>query len=65
MAPTKQPVLQLQQSVSVQEHYNRTVSRLASIQSHLATAPRTGKLRGKVAIVTGVGSLKGIGYLLF
>jgi len=35
--------------------------RLARIQSHLATAPRTGKLKGKVAIITGAGSLKGIG----
>jgi hypothetical protein len=49
---------------SPQEHYKRTVTRLARIQSHLATAPRTGKLRGKVAIITGVGSLKGIGYAL-
>jgi hypothetical protein len=60
MAPDKQPVLK--QPVSPQEHYKRTVTRLARIQSHLATAPRTGKLRGKVAVVTGVGSLKGIGY---
>lgn len=59
MPPTKQPVLK--ESISPQEHYKRTVSRLASIQSHLATAPRSGKLRGKVAVVTGVGSLKGIG----
>ena len=36
--------------------------RLARIKSHLETAPRTGKLEGKVAIVTGVSSLKGIGY---
>jgi hypothetical protein len=60
MAPEKQPVLK--QSVSPQEHFKRTVTRLARIQSHLATAARTGKLRGKVAVVTGVGSLKGIGY---
>lgn len=50
---------------SPQEHYNRTVARLAQIQSRLATAPRTGKLSGKVAVITGVGSLKGIGYDLF
>src|SRR5258708_38949741 len=56
MAPAKQPELKQQ------EHYKHTVVRLAKIQSHLATAPRTGKLKGKVAIVTGVGSLKGIGY---
>jgi NAD(P)-dependent dehydrogenase (short-subunit alcohol dehydrogenase family) len=40
---------------------SRTVVRLAQIQSRLATAPRSGKLRGKVAIITGVGSIKGIG----
>jgi len=59
MAPTKQPTLK--QSTSPQEHYKRTVARLASIQSHLATVPHSGKLRGKVAIITGVSSLKGIG----
>jgi hypothetical protein len=52
----------LKQSVSPQEHYRHTVVRLARIKSHLETAPRTGKLKGKVAIVTGVGSLQGIGY---
>jgi hypothetical protein len=60
MAPGKQA--ELEQSVSPQEHHKHTVVRLAKIQSHLATAPRTGKLKGKVAIITGVGSLKGIGY---
>ncbi|KAN0111349.1 sex determination protein tasselseed-2 [Russula decolorans] len=59
MAPGKQA--ELEQSVSPQEHHKHTVVRLAKIQSHLATAPRTGKLKGKVAIITGVGSLKGIG----
>jgi len=49
------------QSASSQEYYSRTVARLAQIQSRLATAPRTGKLNGKVAVITGVGSLKGIG----
>ena len=52
----------LKQSVSPQEHYRHTAARLARIKSHLETAPRTGKLKSKVAIVTGVGSLKGIGY---
>lgn len=51
-----------EQSASPQEHYKHTLVRLARIQSHLATAPRTGKLKGKIAIITGVGSLKGIGY---
>jgi hypothetical protein len=60
MAPGKQA--ELKQSASPQEHHKHTVVRLARIQSHLATAPRTGKLKGKVAIITGVGSLKGIGY---
>ncbi|KAH9992642.1 sex determination protein tasselseed-2 [Russula vinacea] len=59
MAPAKQP--DLKQSASPQEHYKHTLVRLARIQSHLSTAPRTGKLNGKVAIITGVGSLKGIG----
>jgi hypothetical protein len=60
MAPAKQ--LGLEQSASPQEHYKHTLERLSRIQSHLATTPRTGKLKGKVAIITGVGSLKGIGY---
>jgi hypothetical protein len=60
MAPAKQP--ELKQSASPQEHYRHTAVRLARIKSHLETAPRTGKLEGKVAIVTGAGSLKGIGY---
>lgn len=60
MAPGKQN--ELKQPASPQEHHKHTVVRLARIQSHLATAPRTGKLKGKVAIITGVGSLKGIGY---
>lgn len=60
MAPAKQ--LKLKQPASPKEHHKHTVVRLARIQSHLATAPRTSKLKGKVAIITGVGSLKGIGY---
>src|SRR5258708_1176027 len=56
MPPAKQPEL------NQQHHSNHTSVPLPKIQSHLATAPRTGKLKGKVAIITGVGSLKGIGY---
>ncbi|EMD32131.1 hypothetical protein CERSUDRAFT_88410 [Gelatoporia subvermispora B] len=48
-------------SVSNEEFRDRTVSRLKSIQTHLETAPRSGKLKGKVCVVTGVGSLTGIG----
>jgi hypothetical protein len=60
MAPAKQP--EIKQSASPQERYRHNAVRLAKIKSHLETAPRTGKLKGKVAIVTGVGSLNGIGY---
>jgi len=35
--------------------------RLAALRAHLASAPRTGRLQGQVAIVTGAGSLQGIG----
>lgn len=44
-----------------QDHHETTVARLAQIQSQLAEGPRGGKLNGKVCIITGVGSLKGIG----
>ncbi|KAI8994046.1 NAD-P-binding protein [Trametes punicea] len=39
----------------------RTLARLDSIRSHLQTAPRSGRLNGKVCVITGAGSLKGIG----
>ncbi|KAI0093179.1 NAD-P-binding protein [Irpex rosettiformis] len=41
--------------------FKRTVARLETIQNHLKTTPRSGRLRDKVCIITGVGSLKGIG----
>ncbi|KAG7450964.1 NAD(P)-binding protein [Guyanagaster necrorhizus] len=42
--------------------YAKTVNaRLDSIRSHFTQAPRAGKLNNKVCIITGVGSLKGIG----
>lgn len=41
--------------------YKRTVARIQRIQSHLEHEPRGGRLKDKVCIVTGVGSLKGIG----
>jgi len=49
-------------SKSGQEHYQNTLSRLKQIQDQFK-APGSGRLAGKVAIVTGVGSLKGIGYV--
>ncbi|KAH9941002.1 NAD(P)-binding protein [Amylocystis lapponica] len=39
----------------------RTAARLAAIQGQLAAAPRGARLRGKVCVITGVGSLRGIG----
>ena len=41
--------------------FKRTVARLETIQNHLKTTPRSGRLQGKVCVITGVGSLKGIG----
>ena len=48
-------------AVGSDEFYKKTLARLEKIQSHLEQAPRTGRLKDKVCIVTGVGSLKGIG----
>ncbi|PWN45425.1 NAD(P)-binding protein [Ceraceosorus guamensis] len=41
--------------------YEQTLRRLEIIQSHLSSAPRSGRLSGKVCIVTGAGSPTGIG----
>ncbi|KAI0743731.1 NAD-P-binding protein [Daedaleopsis nitida] len=38
-----------------------TLARLDSIRSHLQNSPRGARLKNKVCIITGVGSLKGIG----
>jgi hypothetical protein len=46
---------------SADDHYKRTVARIEGIQGHLLTAPRSQRLKDKVCIITGVGSLKGIG----
>ncbi|KAK2463190.1 hypothetical protein APHAL10511_004845 [Amanita phalloides] len=43
------------------EAYKATVARVEKIQSQLKDAPRGLKLKDKVCIITGVGSLKGIG----
>jgi len=45
----------------IDDLYKVTAARLEGIKAQLAEAPRSGKLRGKVCIITGVGSLKGIG----
>lgn len=41
--------------------YAVTLQRLERIRSHLDTKPRSGRLSGKVAIITGCGSVSGIG----
>lgn len=46
---------------STEDHLKDTLRRLEIIKAHLDTHPRSGRLAGKVAIVTGVGSLTGIG----
>lgn len=51
------------QTSTAEEHYATTTARMKQLQSHLDTAVRAGKLQDKVCIVTGVGSLKGIGYV--
>ncbi|KAJ3550003.1 hypothetical protein NMY22_g674 [Coprinellus aureogranulatus] len=43
-----------------EEHYRSTLARIEQIQTQFK-APGSGKLKGKVCIITGVGSLKGIG----
>lgn len=48
---------------SNEETYQQTLSRIEKIQSHLDTTPRGSRLKGKVCIITGAGSLKGIGYV--
>ncbi|KAI0829733.1 NAD-P-binding protein [Trametes gibbosa] len=40
---------------------NRTLARLDSVKNHLQTSPRASRLKGKVCVITGAGSLKGIG----
>ncbi|KAJ6587036.1 hypothetical protein DFH09DRAFT_1245524 [Mycena vulgaris] len=47
--------------VGPQEFYENTRARIQKIQSHLANSPRGTRLKDKVCIITGVGSLKGIG----
>ena len=48
---------------TAEEHYATTRARIEKIQSQLDNATRGDKLTGKVCIITGVGSLKGIGYV--
>jgi hypothetical protein len=51
------------QPKSTEDFYSTTTARIQKIQSHIANAPRGTKLQNKVCVITGVGSLKGIGYI--
>lgn len=46
------------------EFRKRTLARLDSVKNHLQTSPRGARLKGKVCVITGAGSLKGIGYVV-
>jgi hypothetical protein len=50
-------------SKSTDDHFKTTAARLQQIQSQLENTPGVGKLKNKVCVVTGVNSLKGIGYV--
>ncbi|THV02366.1 NAD(P)-binding protein [Dendrothele bispora CBS 962.96] len=50
-----------QQGPSSDEFLKSTLTRISKIQSHLSTAPRGVRMKGKVCIITGTGSMKGIG----
>ena len=47
----------------IDDFQEKTASRLKKVQAHLTNAPRGNKLKDKVCIITGVGSLKGIGFV--
>ncbi|KAH0588999.1 hypothetical protein H2248_004779 [Termitomyces sp. 'cryptogamus'] len=49
------------QQQNTEEFYRISTSRIKQIQSQFANSPRGGRLQNKVCIITGVGSLKGIG----
>ncbi|KAF5380527.1 hypothetical protein D9615_004514 [Tricholomella constricta] len=49
------------QQQNPEEFYKTTTARIQKIQSQIANSPRGTRLTDKVCIITGVGSLKGIG----
>ncbi|THH08081.1 hypothetical protein EW145_g2947 [Phellinidium pouzarii] len=49
-------------TAAANDAYQKTLARIERIKSHLKQSPRCGRLRDKVCIITGVGSLKGIGH---
>lgn len=52
-------------SADAKAAYERTAARLRHIQGHIARTPRGTQLKDKVCIITGAGSLKGIGWDIF
>ena len=45
------------------ENYEKTLARLDKIKAHFKNGQSSGKLKDKVCIITGVGSLKAIGFV--
>lgn len=61
LPPLSYKAVSSKESETKEDFYKKTLARLEKIQSHLDTAPRSSRLKGKVCIITGAGSLKGIG----
>ncbi|KAF8840509.1 NAD(P)-binding protein [Paxillus ammoniavirescens] len=59
--PKASPYVLTGSKPNAEEHHQRTLTRIEQIQSHLKNSPRNQRLKGKVCIITGVGSLHGIG----
>ncbi|KAJ4483294.1 hypothetical protein J3R30DRAFT_3284020 [Lentinula aciculospora] len=53
-----------QKPPSPDEFLKSSLARIKKVQSHLDSSPRGTRMSGKVCIITGAGSLKGIGYAL-
>lgn len=54
-------MVQPKTSEALQEAQKRTLARLSKIQEQFTATKGSGRFAGKVAILTGVGSEKGIG----
>lgn len=50
-----------QKATSQDEFLKSSLARIQQVQMHLDTTPRGIRMKGKVCIITGAGSLKGIG----
>ena len=51
----------MKKTKSPEEHFATTTARIKQIQFQLESSIRSFKLKDKVCIITGVGSMKGIG----